>query len=101
MWDAPWNAQPHHNQSMHVFMHTQCSTHYICFFAYVQVKAAHVAHVKLKTMRHPNILKYIDGFEVCACVHIRTCSSEIVKTIRLCLDHDRAAQCMTKYYMMP
>ena len=31
----------------------------------VQVKAAHVAHVKLKTMRHPNVLKYIDGVEVC------------------------------------
>ena len=31
----------------------------------VQVKAAHVAHVKLKTMRHSNVLKYIDGVEVC------------------------------------
>ncbi len=31
----------------------------------VQVKAAHVAHVKLKTMRHPNVLKYMDGVEVC------------------------------------
>ena len=31
----------------------------------VQVKAAHVAHVKLKTMRHPNVLKSIDGVEVC------------------------------------
>ena len=31
---------------------------------HVQVNAAHVAHVKLKTMRHPNVLKYIDGVEV-------------------------------------
>ena len=35
------------------------------FLCDVQVKAAQVAHVKLKTMRHPNILKYVDGFEVC------------------------------------
>ena len=30
----------------------------------VQVKAAHVAHFKLKMMKHPNVLKYIDGVEV-------------------------------------
>ena len=55
-----------------------------CFFAYVQVRAAHVAHVKLKTMRHPNILKYIDGVEVwyiytylCACTHCSETSSYV------------------------
>lgn len=36
----------------------------VWLFAYVQVKAAHVAHLKLRTMRHPNILKYVDGIEV-------------------------------------
>lgn len=31
----------------------------------VQVKAGHVTHVKLKMMRHANVVKYIDRVEVC------------------------------------
>ena len=29
-----------------------------------QVNKAQSAHLRLKTLRHPNILKYIDGIEV-------------------------------------
>ena len=40
----------------------------ILFIMYVmqlsQVKLAQSAHLRLKTLRHPNILKYIDGVEV-------------------------------------
>ena len=47
---------------------------------HVQVKAAHVAHVKLKTMRHPNVLKYVDGVEVrhYYCIHAQISLDVIV-----------------------
>ena len=31
---------------------------------YTQIKLAQSAHLRLKTLRHPNVLKYIDGIEV-------------------------------------
>ena len=34
-------------------------------FPHTQIKVAQSAHLRLKTLRHPNILKYIDGIEVC------------------------------------
>ncbi len=30
----------------------------------LQIKCAQSAHLRLKTLRHPNVLKYIDGIEV-------------------------------------
>jgi len=30
----------------------------------LQIKLAQSAHLRLKTLRHPNILRYIDGVEV-------------------------------------
>jgi hypothetical protein len=29
-----------------------------------EVRAAQAGHMKLKTLKHPNVLKYIDGMEV-------------------------------------
>ena len=47
---------------------------------HVQVNAAHVAHVKLKTMRHPNVLKYIDGVEVhMSLLHVQNSFDSILK----------------------
>lgn len=36
----------------------------------IQIQLARSAHLRLKTLRHPNILRYIDGIEVSVCVRV-------------------------------
>ena len=39
--------------------------YYNLIYIYIlQIRLARSAHLRLKTLRHPNILKYIDGIEV-------------------------------------
>lgn len=40
-----------------------------------QTQLAKAAFKRMKTLRHPNILAYVDGLEVCACVHAANVSS--------------------------
>ena len=37
-----------------------------------QIKLAQSAHLRLKTLRHPNVLRYIDGVELPTCIYVVT-----------------------------
>ena len=56
-----------HHYSVARIRHSEINTSVLC----VQVKLAQSAHLRLKTLRHPNILKYIDGIEVGVVTNIR------------------------------